>query len=289
MKTLFPFPTLNTVRAYLRATGRRAKRSLGQNFLVDRNTAERIVDLFGDLETATVLEIGPGMGAFTCLIAPQCLSLTAVELDRSLSARLARQAPDIQVIEGNILKIEPGQFAKDENVLTFGNLPFNLSVKILKWWIEAPSNFKHAYFIFQDEVANRLVARRSTSSYGSLTLLISFTAMVRKIKKIPPTVFFPQPEVSGSLVALTRRESPQVTVPDAETYFRLIEEAFAYRRKTLANSLKLAKRFKKQGSQLKEVICRCGFPETVRAEELVADDFAVLLEALDELALCQER
>lgn len=284
MKPAFPYPTLKTVKEFLRHRGIRAKRSLGQNFLVDRNTAERIISQIGDAGEIPVLEIGPGLGAFTCLLADICQALTVVELDTSLARRLARITANTDVIEANILDLSPaGLLPAAPACITLGNLPFNLSVKILLWWLDAPPRYSKAYFIFQKEVADRLVAAKSTSSYGSLTLRVSYSAIVKKLFKIPSTVFFPRPEVAGSLVMFSRRPQPEVTVPDQAFYFNLIEAAFAYRRKTLTNSLRLYPKFKGRDADLRKLIENAGFPKNIRAEELVPEDFVVLSEVLAEL------
>ena len=280
MTPAFPYPTLRTVKTYLRREETRAKRSLGQNFLIDRNTAQRIIKQLGDIAALSVIEIGPGLGAFTCLLANKCRNLTAVELDSRLAGYLAETAGTVNVIESNILDLSPEDLEPSESCLTLGNLPFNISVKILLWWLQAPVWFSHAYFIFQEEVADRLVARTSTSSYGSLTLRVSYKATAKKLFKVPSTVFYPRPEVAGSLVLLERREQPEVTVTDSGFYFDLISAAFAYRRKTLLNSLRLSKQFGREELNLKQIITEAGFTETTRAEQMNAVDFALLSEVL---------
>jgi 16S rRNA (adenine1518-N6/adenine1519-N6)-dimethyltransferase len=280
MTPAFPYPTLRTVKTYLRREETRAKRSLGQNFLIDRNTAQRIIKQLGDIAALSVIEIGPGLGAFTCLLANKCRNLTAVELDSRLAGYLAETAGTVNVIESNILDLSPEDLEPSESCLTLGNLPFNISVKILLWWLQAPVWFSHAYFIFQEEVADRLVARTSTSSYGSLTLRVSYKATAKKLFKVPSTVFYPRPEVAGSLVLLERREQPEVTVTDSGFYFDLISAAFAYRRKTLVNSLRLSKQFGREEFNLKQIITEAGFTETTRAEQMNAVDFALLSEVL---------
>ena len=280
MTPAFPYPTLRTVKTYLRREETRAKRSLGQNFLIDRNTAQRIIKQLGDIAALSVIEIGPGLGAFTCLRANKCRNLTAVELDSRLAGYLAETAGTVNVIESNILDLSPEDLEPSESCLTLGNLPFNISVKILLWWLQAPVWFSHAYFIFQEEVADRLVARTSTSSYGSLTLRVSYKATAKKLFKVPSTVFYPRPEVAGSLVLLERREQPEVTVTDSGFYFDLISAAFAYRRKTLLNSLRLSKQFGREELNLKQIITEAGFTETTRAEQMNAVDFALLSEVL---------
>ena len=181
----------------------KAKKSLGQNFLIDKNVLEKITNTT-QIEKKIVLEIGPGTGNLTShILKKNPKKLFVIEKDDQLSEELQNKFNDqISIINEDILKIDETNLFKDK-VIVFGNLPYNISTEILsKWIINLKDNFWFEYLIlmFQKEVANRIVAEFNTSSYGRLSIISNWKLNIKKIFDIKPAAFSPKPKVDSSLL-----------------------------------------------------------------------------------------
>ena len=181
----------------------KAKKSLGQNFLIDKNVLEKITNIT-QIEKKTVLEIGPGTGNLTShILKKNPKKLFVIEKDDKLSEELQNKFNDqILIINEDVLKIDETNLFKDK-VIVFGNLPYNISTEILsKWIINLKDNFWFECLIlmFQKEVANRIVAEFNTSSYGRLSIISNWKLNIKKIFDIKPAAFSPKPKVDSSLL-----------------------------------------------------------------------------------------
>jgi len=273
------------------ARPRRQKPKLGQHFLVDASAARRIVDALGDLSENTVLEIGPGRGALTSLLAQRARRLIAVEVDRVLAAQLRMNfslVPNIEIIEGNILAVDfdtlfgpkpgssrPGINQQPERVRVVGNLPYFLTSDILLRLFEYRKYFESILLLVQREVADRLAAPPG-KEYGLLSATAQLHTRVEKLFTLPPGAFSPPPKVYSTVVRLTvasRVSQLGVKEPD---FIHFLKLSFGQKRKTLWNNLKA----QYEPKQLRLALEQSGIKPAVRAETLSLERTAALFRAL---------
>ena len=183
----------------------KAKKSLGQNFLIDKNILEKIINTT-EIRDKNILEVGPGTGNLTSHILKQNpKKLIVIEKDNELAKNLENKFKNqITIINKDVLKIdETSLFKNKDKVIVFGNLPYNISTEILsKWIINLKENFwfENLVLMFQKEVADRIVAKYDTSNYGRLSIICNWKLNIKKICDIKPTAFFPKPKVDSSLL-----------------------------------------------------------------------------------------
>ena len=276
------------------ARPQRRKPKLGQHFLTDKASAARIVDALGDVSQSTVLEIGPGRGALTSLLARRARRLIAIELDRVLAAQLRMHlalTPNVEIIEADILAVDfntlfgpkpgstrPGMNHEPERVKVVGNLPYFITSDILLRLFEYRRYFKTILLLVQREVAERLAAAPGRSEYGLLSATAQLYARIEKLLTLPPQAFSPPPKVHSTLVRLNldpRLES--LHVPEAE-FIAFLKLSFGQKRKTLWNNLKA----KYPPELLRAALETAGVKPSVRAEELSLEKTAALYRALAE-------
>jgi 16S rRNA (adenine1518-N6/adenine1519-N6)-dimethyltransferase len=268
------------------------KPKLGQHFLVSDGAALRIVEALGDVSEATVLEIGPGRGAITDLLAARTRRLIAVELDRVLSAQLRMKFnmhPNVEIIEGDILTIEldtvfglkPGMlhtglaFAP-EPARVVGNLPYYITSDILLRLLEYHRYFSTIVIMVQKEVADRLAASAGTRDYGLLSATAQLYGRIEQLFTLPPSAFVPPPKVHSSVVRITiKPQLESLRVPEAE-FIAFLKLCFGQKRKTLWNNLKT-----RYGEELlRSAMTKSGVKPAIRAEALPIERTAALFRAL---------
>jgi 16S rRNA (adenine1518-N6/adenine1519-N6)-dimethyltransferase len=268
------------------------KPKLGQHFLASEAAARRIVEAVGDVSAATVLEIGPGRGALTDLLAARTRRLIAVEVDRVLSAQLRMQFnmhPNVEIIEGDILTIEldtvfgpkPGSVRTGLNFApeparVVGNLPYYITSDILLRLLEYHRYFSTIVIMVQKEVADRLAASPGSRDYGLLSATTQLYGRVERMFTLPPAAFSPPPKVHSSVVRITikpRLES--LGVPEAE-FIGFLKVCFGQKRKTLWNNLKT----RYDEAALRRALAKSGVKPAVRAEALPLEKTAALFRAL---------
>jgi 16S rRNA (adenine1518-N6/adenine1519-N6)-dimethyltransferase len=220
---------------------RRAKRSLGQNFLVDANLQRRIVAALGAPPTAEVLEIGPGRGALTDHLAGGVRRLVLVELDDDLAAELAERyarRPDVHVVHANFLDVELAALSDDPSRLrVVGNIPYNITTPIIFKLLERPRPLDVVLMV-QDDVADRLVGAVGTKAYGALSVGVRAVAEVERLFRVGRGAFRPVPGVDSAVVRI-RAFRPERLGPDQEAAVRrLVRAAFQWRRKQLGRILR---------------------------------------------------
>jgi 16S rRNA (adenine1518-N6/adenine1519-N6)-dimethyltransferase len=221
-----------------------AKKSLGQNFLLDLNLTGRIARAAGPLAGVTVIEIGPGPGGLTrALLAHEAARVIAVERDsRAIGAlqEIAERCPGrLVVLEADALDFDPRPYLGDGPVRIVANLPYNIATVLLTGWLEAepwPPFFDRLVLMFQREVAERIVAQTNTKAYGRLSVLAQWRTQPRILFDIAPSAFVPPPKVTSSVVELIPRHEPEPC--DRTALTRVAEAAFGQRRKMLRQSLK---------------------------------------------------
>ncbi|MBO6539099.1 MAG: 16S rRNA (adenine(1518)-N(6)/adenine(1519)-N(6))-dimethyltransferase RsmA [Rhizobiaceae bacterium] len=256
----------------------RARKELGQNFLLDLNLTGKIARAAGPLEDATVIEVGPGPGGLTRgLLANGAKRVIAIERDRRCIAALHEIADHypgrLNIIEGDALKTDFGALAgSSENVRIAANLPYNIGTELLVRWIATPGwppFWKSLTLMFQKEVAERIVAEPGSSAYGRLGVLAGWRAEARILFDVPRQAFTPPPKITSAVVRLEPREVPLPA--DLKTMERLTQAAFGQRRKMLRQSLKAL-----GGATLLEGV---GIDPTRRAETLSVEEFVALANA----------
>lgn len=219
----------------------RPRKALGQNFLRDMNVARKIVEAIAPAADQTVLEIGPGEGVLTSLLAPRVKRLVAVEVDgRAIPALHALLAgTSAEIIHADILSMDISAIAGNEGPLrVVGNIPYNITSPILFRILDQRDVVMDATLLMQREVARRLAASHGNKEYGILSVFCQLFADVTVLFDVSPHVFFPRPEVTSSLVQLRMLSGPRYAVRD-EAFFRsMVRAVFGKRRKTLRASLR---------------------------------------------------
>src|SRR5947209_9204256 len=236
------------------APGPAKKPKLGQHFLNDTAAAVRIVEALGDLLQSTVLEIGPGRGALTSLLARRARRVIAVEKDRVLAAQLRMHfslAPNVEIIEGDILAIDldslfgpkpgstrPGMDLAPQKVRVIGNLPYFITSDILLRLFEYRKYFEVIVLMVQKEVADRLAAKPGSKEYGLLSATAQLYSRVEKLFSVPPGAFSPPPKVNSGVVRLTLTPHLEKLGVNEADFIRFLKLSFGQKRKTLWNNLK---------------------------------------------------
>ncbi|HEY9180143.1 MAG TPA: 16S rRNA (adenine(1518)-N(6)/adenine(1519)-N(6))-dimethyltransferase RsmA, partial [Candidatus Baltobacteraceae bacterium] len=231
-------------------------------------------------ESFRILEIGPGTGALTQALAGMHEDVTAIEVDADM-VRILRSRDDLQrahIVEADALTFDYSAFARDVPWRVTGNLPYNIATPLIMRFIEMPNGPQRLVVMVQKEVADRFAARPSTAAYGSLTLAVQYAMHVEKAFTLKPGAFYPRPKIDSTVMCLTRRERPAVDVRDEHRFLQVVRAAFAYRRKTLANSVSLALGIPR--AVIAQALTRAGLDTEIRGEQLGLTDFARLADHL---------
>jgi 16S rRNA (adenine1518-N6/adenine1519-N6)-dimethyltransferase len=245
-----------------------AKKSLGQNFLLDLNLTARIARAAGPLDNVTVLEIGPGPGGLTrALLASGARRVIAVERDRRAIAALQeiadRYPGRLDIFEADAMTFDPGPYLEDDPVRIVANLPYNIGTALLLGWLTIdpwPPYYDRMVLMFQREVAARLVAEPRSKDYGRLSVLTQWRTQPKILFDIAPSAFVPPPKITSSVVELVPRQEPLAC--DRRALERVTEAAFGQRRKMLRQSLKSL------AVDAQALLAEAGIPDTERAEQV---------------------
>lgn len=225
----------------LRAFDLHASRRLGQNFLVSPGVVRAVVEAAEIRQGDRVLEIGPGIGTLTQGLLETGAEVTAVELDKKLPAVLAetlRGYAHLQVVQGDILKTDIPALMGDRPFKVAANLPYYITTPILLSLLEQKLPITHIVTMVQKEVAERMTASPGGKNYGALSVAVQYHTEPEIVLDVPPSCFFPAPEVDSAVIACEVRKTPAVRVRDEKLFFRVVKAAFGQRRKTLSNALK---------------------------------------------------
>jgi 16S rRNA (adenine1518-N6/adenine1519-N6)-dimethyltransferase len=288
---------LPPLRETIRRHGLSAKKSLGQNFLLDLNLTARIARAGGTLEGITVVEIGPGPGGLTrALLAQRARQVIAIERDSRAIAALGEIATHypgrLTVVEGDALEMEwdraPARLPQDKTIASLSvggtdnaariiaNLPYNIATALLVRWLGIepwPPWYDSLVLMFQREVAERIVAVPGAKQYGRLAVLAGWRTEAKIMFDVAPTAFVPRPKVTSSVVRLVPRASP---LPCFRTTLeRVTAAAFGQRRKMLRQSLRAL------GADPQPLLAAAGIDPAARAEEISVEGFVALANAVD--------
>ena len=216
------------------STHKNMKRNLGQNFLIDRNVAQREVDYAEIFNDDIVLEVGPGKGILTKLIAKKAKNVIAIEIDEKIIENLKYKIPDnVTIIHNDALKVDFNTLPKFNKIVS--NLPFQISSPITFKFLDY--DFSLAVLIYQKEFADRMLARPGGKDYSRLSVGIYYKAKCELLEIIPKTCFKPQPRVDSCLIKLTKRRIPPFNVINETFFFELTKKLFNHRRKKIRNIL----------------------------------------------------
>jgi 16S rRNA (adenine1518-N6/adenine1519-N6)-dimethyltransferase len=267
------------------------KPKLGQNFLVDEAARQSIADALGDISARTVIEIGPGHGAITAILAARCRRLIAIELDPALATELRfrfREQPQVEILEADIHEVDlaaliPSGVCAD----VAGNLPYYITSPILLRLFAAGARglLARAVVMMQREVAERLSAAPGCREYGLLSATTQMNARVETLFTLPPTAFSPPPDVFSTVLRLEFAPRFEELGVDAAGFDAFLRICFAQKRKTLANNLRASSHTSARGYSTDEL--RAAWPDEIpplaRAESLALEPLAALYRALGPL------
>lgn len=261
----------------------RFSKSLGQNFLIDRNILDKIIEGARITDSDFVLEVGPGVGTLTRALAEKAGYVVAVEIDKRLLPVLEETLEgvgNVKVIHGDILKLDIGRFAADEfsgaPFKVVANLPYYITTPIIMRFLEGDLPFTTIVVMVQKEVAERMSAAPGTKDYGALTVAVQFYTRPRIVARVPASVFMPPPKVDSVVIALDRRDEPVALVKDRAGFFRMISALFSQRRKTLLNTLAASGLTDLSKEDLAQKLSLAGIDPGRRAETLSLEKLAKL-------------
>lgn len=277
----------DTLRPLLERHGFHFSKSMGQNFLIDREIPFEIAAASRAGEGCGVLEIGPGVGSLTAELAKRAARVVSVELDRTLLPVLAETMapyPNVEIVSGDVMKLDLNSLAAERfrglTPIVCANLPYNITSPVLTRIVETPC-FRSVTVLVQKEVAQRLSAPQGSPDGGAFSLFLQYHMDVEMLFTVPREKFLPAPKVDSAVLRCVRRERPGAEVSDEPFFFRVLRGGFLLRRKTLANSLASAlPEFDRQ--DIRSAIESCGLPAAVRGERLTLQNFAALAEKLAE-------
>ena len=259
------------------------QKKFGQNFLIDQNILDKIVESADLTEKDCVLEIGPGIGTMTQRLAEEAGEVIAVEIDRNLIPILKDTLSpyeNVTIINDDILKVDLAGLVQERNggrpVKVVANLPYYITTPIIMALFEKHVPLQSVTVMVQKEVADRMQVGPGTKDYGALSLAVQYYSRPEIITRVPASCFMPSPNVDSTVIRLTRYEEPPVAVRDEEWLFAVIRASFNQRRKTLANGLANAAGLGLGRQQVEEVLTEMGLSRTMRGEALTLEQFADL-------------
>jgi 16S rRNA (adenine1518-N6/adenine1519-N6)-dimethyltransferase len=258
----------------------RPKKHLGQHFLMDAGAAKHIASLCTLDGPGTVVEIGAGTGSLTRALLAAGARVTAVEIDPALAGVL-REQPDLgaaNIVCADALEFDYAAAAGGEPWCAAGNLPYNVATPLIIGWLTRAPEPQRIVVMVQRDVADRFTAKPGTPAYGSLSLLVRYYTVARRAFVLGPGAFYPRPRVDSAVVVMERRAEPAVGVRDREFFWQVVRAAFAYRRKTFANSLALALGIER--ARVQAALAEHKLDSEIRAEQLDLGAFAALADEL---------
>lgn len=274
---------LEETRSIMKKYNIRANKSLGQNFLINEEVVESIVNSSEITKKDMVIEIGPGLGTLTKYLLEKAGKVLCIELDskmiKILNDRFS-ECSNFEIINEDVLKVDLNKIIKEnkekseiENVKIVANLPYYITTPIIMKLLEEKLDIKSITVMIQKEVADRLIETPGGKNTGAITHTVYYYCESEKIMEVPNSSFIPEPEVTSEVIKMNLRETPAVEIANTKVMFMIIKSAFMQRRKTLLNALTNTKVFvnKQEGIEILE---KLNLDENVRAENLSIQEFA---------------
>ena len=271
-----------TIKYIMEKYGFRFSKSLGQNFIIDSNVLDRILEGSELSEEDYILEIGPGIGVMTQVLCESCAKVVSIEIDSALIPVLEEtvgEFDNLKVIHNDVLKVDlkalfEAEF-KERRPKLIANLPYYVTTPIIMKFLEERIPVTDLIVMIQKEVADRMMARPSTKQYGALSVAVQYFTEPSIVTKVSKGSFMPMPNVDSSVIRLKVRENPPVVLSDEEIFFKTIKDAFGKRRKTLLNALSSGV-LGLNKDQVRIVLAASGLEENLRGEALDINQFARL-------------
>ena len=270
-------------REIIQKYGFHFQKKFGQNFLIDAHILEKIVDSAEVGEEDCVLEIGPGIGTMTQYLCERARKVIVVEIDKNLIPILEETLGDyqnVEIINADILKVDIQKIVDEHNggkpIKVVANLPYYITTPIIMGLFESHVPIASITVMVQKEVADRMQVGPGTKDYGALSLAVQYYAKPEVVAIVPPECFIPRPNVSSSVIRLTRHIHPHVEVEDQELMFRIIRASFNQRRKTLQNGLNNAPDLHFSKEKIAQAIASLQVSPSIRGEALELFQFAKL-------------
>ena len=280
---------LEETRFIMKKYGIKANKSLGQNFLINSEVVESIVNSSEISEDDMVIEIGPGLGTLTKYLLEKAGKVLCIELDTRMIKILEDRFnvyENFEVINQDVLKVNLNEIIKEnkkdgkiKNVKVVANLPYYITTPIIMKLLEDKLDIKSITVMIQKEVADRLIEVPGGKDTGAITYSVYYYCKSEKIMVVPNSSFIPEPEVTSEVIKMTLREEPAVKIENPKVMFMIIKSAFMQRRKTLLNALTNTKVFLSKNEGL-EILKKLNLDENVRAENLTIEDFANIAKSI---------
>ncbi len=275
----------STIKELRDRFGFRFSKSLGQNFLTDKNIIDSIIEGSGVTGDDLAIEIGPGIGVITRELAQIARKVIAIEIDTDLLPILQVTLGDldnVEVVNEDVLKTDlKGLISREEftgKVRVIGNLPYYITTPIIMKLLQDAPGLDTITVMMQKEVADRLKATPGSKDCGAISLMVQYYSEITEVVKVPKTVFVPQPKVDSMVLRLDVRKEPAVPVKDPEFMFKVIKAGFGQRRKTLLNALSVLEGHTKD--DIRKALEDCGIDPTRRGETLDIAEYASLSDRL---------
>lgn len=281
--------TPSTIREIKAKYGFQLSKSLGQNFLTDKNIIDKIIDAADIHEDDLVIEIGPGIGVLTAEAAQKAGKVIAIEIDRNLIPILKEtlgEYDNVEVINQDVLKTDLNEIIAEagyKSAKIIGNLPYYITTPIIMSILERRINADSITIMMQKEVADRIKSAPGKKTYGALSVAVQYYCTINSVVTVPKEVFFPAPKVDSAVLRLDVREERPVDLVDEKMFFSCIKAGFGQRRKTLSNSLMGIGAYTKE--EVKQCLSDCGIEEKRRAETLSLEEFAKLANRFTEIGV----
>lgn len=267
----------------------KCKKRLGQNFLVDQNTLQIIINSLKLNKEDCILEIGTGIGTLTSALSLLVKQVISVEKDKKLAPLLKESlssSDNIEIIFEDVMKFDLVNFfeqkrkkgGKIEKIV--GNLPYYISISLIRQILELNRYLRLAVFLVQKEVGERLMAQAGNKNYGILSLVAQYYSKPQKVHTVPFTVFYPQPKVSSMIIKLDIYKKPQVQVGNEKLFFNVVRASFQQRRKRLINSLSNYFKEVLTKAEIENILTETSIDKNRRGETLTLEEFAKLSMAM---------
>ena len=280
--------TLETTKRIMRTNSIFAKKNFGQNFLIDDNILQNIVESANVTEKDTVIEIGPGLGNLTHYILEKKAKVIAFEIDIDMIDILNyrfRNNENLEIINKDILKVDMAEYLKEKKVKIIANLPYYITSPIIFKLLEYRKNIQSITIMIQKEVAERIVANPHSKDYGVLTINTTYMADVEKLFNVPNTSFIPAPNVTSSVIQIVPNEHKEkaLGIKDEDVFKDLVKKSFSARRKKLSNSLQNSGINNMNKQDVENMIIQAGLSENCRAEEVSIEEYVRMANVIAEI------
>ena len=261
----------------------KANKDLGQNFLINDDVIEKIIEKSQIEKNDLIIEIGPGLGVLTNLLLEKSDNVVAIELDKRMVEIISKRfilKNNLQIINEDVLKVDLNKLINERKKQTninkvkiVANLPYYISTPIIMKLLEEKLEIDEIIVMVQKEVAQRLVAKTGTKDVGAITYAVEYFSEAEKVIDVPKESFIPSPKVESAVIKLKIRKEAYVQVKDEKMLFDIIQKSFSQRRKTLVNALVNGKIVESK-EKAEKIIKQLNINENIRGEKLTLEDFA---------------